>query len=208
MASFFKPPRFLMRDRGSARCVVPESRSVTCYRCAGTLSVSGYAESASCPSCGGNLRLNPIEISKGHWGSSLMTTEQIHVHTDAQVIANLTIASGDMLIEGAVNSMCISGGTVRLTPTAELKGGVRADKVIIEPGARIIGSVIESPSLALGQVDVDAAIRARPGTGVAAQFELKGLSDHQRSLHESDQEPIPEPIRIHTHQHPRLRVVR
>jgi len=137
-----------------------------------------------------------------------MTTEQIRVHPEAQVIANLTIASGDVLIEGAVNSMCISGGTVRLTPTAELKGGVRAERVIIEPGARIIGSVIESPSLALGKVDVDAAIRARPGTGVAAQIEFKAFAEPQEAADDERDDSIPEPIRLHTHHHPRLRVVR
>lgn len=173
MASFFKPPRFLMRDRAAARAVVPQSRDVVCYRCAATLPVSGYAESASCPRCAGNLRLLPLDITKGHWGTSIMTTESIVVHPEAQVIANLAIASGNILIEGSVHAMCISGGTVKITQTGELKGGIRAARVIIEPGARIIGSVIESPSTALGRIDVDAASRARPGTGPAAQIELK-----------------------------------
>lgn len=162
-----------MRDRASARTVVPQSRDVVCYRCGATLPVSGYAESASCPNCAGNLRLLTLDIEKGHWGTSLMTTESITVHPEAQVIANLAIASGDILIAGNVHAMCISGGTVTITSTGELKGGLRAARVIIEPGARIIGSVIESPSNALGKIDVDAASRARPGTGVAAQIELK-----------------------------------
>ncbi len=175
MASFFRPPRFLMRERGAARPVIPQSRDVVCYRCAATLPVSGYAESSSCPKCAGNLRLVPIEITKGHWGTSLLTTESIVVHPDAQVIANLTVASGDILIEGNVHSMCVAGGTVRITSTGELRGGVRAAQVIIEPGARIIGSVIESPSKALGTLDIDAASRARPGTGPAAQIEIKPI---------------------------------
>lgn len=173
MASFFKPPRFLMRDRAAARVVVPQSRDVVCYRCGATLPVSGYAESASCPKCAGNLRLLTLDITKGHWGTSLMTTESITVHPEAQVIANLAIASGNILVSGSVNAMCIAGGTVTITETGELKGGLRAARVIIEPGARIIGSVIESPSNALGRIDVDAAARARPGTGPASQIELK-----------------------------------
>ncbi len=177
MASFFKPPRFLMRDRGAARPVVPQSRDVVCYRCAAVLPVSGYAESASCPKCAGNLRLLPLEITKGHWGTSLLTTESIIVHPEAQVIANLTVASGDITIAGSVHSMCIAGGTVTLAQTGELRGGVRAARVIIEPGARITGSVIESPSKALGTLDIEAAARARPGTGPASQIEIKPFED-------------------------------
>lgn len=203
MASFFRPPRFLMRDRGAARAVIPESRRVVCYRCAHTLTVSGYAESSSCPNCAGNLRLLPLEIAKGHWGTSLMTTESIVVRPEAQMIANLAIASGDILIEGAVHSMCIAGGSVTIAPTGELRGGIRAARVVILPGARIIGSVIEAPSFALGTIDVDAAARARPGTGVAAQIEFKPFVDPLAP------EPAPEPsLRIGSHAPSHLRVVR
>jgi len=202
MASFFRPPRFLMRDRGAARPVIPQSRDVVCYRCAATLPVSGYAESASCPKCAGNLRLLPLEITKGHWGTSLLTTESIIVHPEAQVIANLSVASGDITISGSVHSMCVSGGTVTITATGELRGGVRAKSVIIEPGARITGSVIESPSNALGSLDIDAAARARPGTGPASQIEIKPFEDPLAAP-----EP-PQTIVLHRNTQQRLRVVR
>lgn len=203
MASFFKPPRFLMRERAAARVEVPQSRDVVCYRCAATLPVSGYAESASCPRCAGNLRLLPLEITKGHWGNSLMTTESITVNDGAQVIANLTIASQNITISGSVHSMCIAGQTVTITESGELRGGIRAARVVILPGAKIIGSVIESPSTALGSVDVDAASRARPGTGPAAQIEIKPFEDPLAP-------PPPAPtIRIGTNIEPKqLRVVR
>lgn len=203
MASFFKPPRFLMRDRAAPRAEVPQSREVVCYRCAATLPVSGYAESASCPRCAGNLRLLPLEITRGHWGTSLLTTESIIVHPEAQVMANIAVASRDITIAGSIHSMCIAGGTVTITATGELRGGIRAARVIIQPGARIIGSVIESPSIALGTLDIDAAARARPGTGPAAQIELKPFEDPLAP-------PPPEPtIRIAGSIEPkRLRVVR
>jgi len=203
MASFFKPPRFLMRERGSARTVIPESRTVTCYRCAKSLIVSGYAESASCPHCSGNLRLLPIEITKGHWGTSIMTTESVHVHPEAKLIANLIIASHDILIDGVVHGMCICGGKATITSTGELKGGIRAAQLIIEPGATIEGSIVEAPSMALGKIDVDAASRARPGTGPAAQIEFKPFQ-----LADSQEKITPQTLVIHSDEPPRLRVVR
>ena len=203
MASFFKPPRFLMRERGSARTAIPESRTVTCYRCAKSLIVSGYAESASCPHCAGNLRLLPIEITKGHWGTSIMTTESVHVHQEAKLIANLIIASHDIIIDGVVHGMCICGGKATITSTGELKGGIRAAQLIIEPGATIEGSIVEAPSMALGKVDVDAASRARPGTGPAAQIEFKPFD-----FADSQEKITPQTIAIRPDEPPRLRVVR
>jgi len=208
MASFFKPPRFLMRDRGAARSPNYESRTVTCYRCAKTAVVSGFAESASCPHCAGNLRLIPIEVTKGHWGSSLMTTESIMVHPEAKVIANLMVASHDIVIEGSVHSMCICGGTATLSPTAQLKGGVRANTLVIQPGATIEGSIFESPSCALGKLDVDAASRARPGTGPAAEIEFK--PNQEPSVNgQLDVLSVPLETNLRFNPHlPKLRVVR
>lgn len=208
MASFFKPPRFLMRDRGSPRIAVPESRQVTCYRCTKTSIVSGYAESSSCPHCAGNLRLLPIEIIKGHWGSSIMTTESVLVHEHAKVIANLVVASHDIIIEGAIHSMCVCGGTAIVRSTGELKGGVRAAQLIIEPGATIEGSIVESPSTALGTIDVDAAARARPGTGPAAQIEFLSVPPNPHPTHQIIEHKRLEPIVVPKDRPPRLRVVR
>ena len=207
MASFFKPPRFLMRDRGPARAAIPESRTVTCYRCAKALTVSGYAESASCPHCAGNLRLLPIEITKGHWGTSIMTTESVHVHPQAKLIANLVIASHNILIEGVVQAMCICGGTATLTPTAELKGGIRAAQLIIQPGAKIEGSIVEAPSIALGSINVEAAARAKTGTGPASQIEFKHF-DLDEALGKITEKPTDQPILIRPSYPPKLRVVR
>lgn len=207
MASFFRPPRFLMRERGATRTVIPESRSVICYRCAQSSTVSGFAESSSCPHCAGNLRLLPIDIPDGHWGSSIMTTESILIQPQAKVIANLLIASQDIRIEGAVQGMCICGGTATITSTGELKGGVRAATLIIEPGATIEGSIVEAPSLALGSVNVDAATRARPGTGPASQIEFKHF-DLDQALGKNTQDQSNQPILLHQPTPHRLRVVR
>lgn len=203
MASFFKPPPFLMRNRAAKRVRVPESRQVVCYRCAKSLTVSGYAESSSCPHCNGSLRLIAYDITNGHWGSSIMTTESVRVHPEAQVIANVIVASGDIVIEGSVKAMCICGGTAHVTATGELRGGIRAGCLVVEAGATLEGTIIEAPSRALGRVDVENAARARPGTGAAAQIECKPFRD-----------PLAPPpaeeatILITNPTHPRLRVVR
>lgn len=135
-----------------------------------------------------------------------MTTESVHIHDSAKVLANLIIASGDILIEGIVHGMCVCGGTARITATGELKGGIRASQLIIEAGAKLEGSIIEAPSNAIGTIDVDAAIRARPGTGPAAQIEFKPyIPNHE--LIEPSSHPD-DPILLHPARPNQLRVVR
>ena len=173
MATFFRPPRFLLRDRAGKR---PDTHAVVvvrCYRCGRSLEASAFAESGSCPHCAGNLRFGDLTIDKGHWGASLVTTGSIHIHQGARVQANLLIASGNIIIDGLVEGMCISGGMTRITQTGELRGGTRAAQLIVDPGALIRGSLFETPSSALGSIDVDAAIRARPGKGPASAIEFK-----------------------------------
>lgn len=137
-----------------------------------------------------------------------MTTESVHVHEQAKIIANLVVASHDILVEGVVHAMCICGGTVRITSNAELKGGIRAAQLIIEPGAKIEGSIIESQSKALGTLDVDAASRSKPGTGPAAQIEFKSTILASKKMNQMIEPKDDHPFFIHPSHPPRLRVVR
>jgi hypothetical protein len=137
-----------------------------------------------------------------------MTTESVLVHEQAKIIANLVVASRDIYIDGAVHAMCVCGGTATITSTGELKGGVRAKQLIIQPGATIEGSIVESPSKALGTIDVDASSRARPGTGPAAQVEFKPAQIATLNLNQMIEPKEDHPRKIYPHYPPRLRVVR
>lgn len=175
MASFFRPPRFLMRDRAAPRSAPPPKRDVVCYRCAKHSEQNSFAETGSCPHCARQLHFLDHHIQTGHWGTSIQTTGSVHISEHAQVLANLIICSGDLTIEGRVRAMCIAGGRATIAPTAEIEGGIRAHALDLQTGARIKGCLIETKSRALGAIDVDQAMRAAPGKGPAAQLELRPL---------------------------------
>lgn len=173
MASFFRPPRFLVRDRAAPRAAPPPKRDVVCYRCAKHSEQNAFAETGSCPHCARQLHFHDKHIDHGHWGTSILTTGSVRIGQHAQVLANLIICSGDIHIDGRVRAMCIAGGRARIGPTAEIEGGIRARSLDLQTGARIKGCLIETESRALGTIDVDQAMRAAPGKGPAAQLELK-----------------------------------
>jgi hypothetical protein len=157
-----------LAERDAPRLPAHATRPVRCYRCAHCFEASAFAESTSCPRCAGAVRIPDLVLDHGHWGGSLQTAGRVHVPAGATVRSSLIVASGDILIEGRVYAMLIAGGTVRVGPHAELRGGARCRTLIVDPGALIRGGPFEAPSNALGTVNIDAAARAIPGKGPAA----------------------------------------
>ncbi len=175
MATFFKPPRFLLRDRPAARAQSTTPIQVICYRCAKQSSHSPFAETGSCPHCAGQLRFGDIHITKGHWGTSIQTTGSVTIDQHAQVNANLILCSGNLFIAGQVHAMCISGGQTTISQTAEIKGGIQTPRLNLQPGATLQNCLIKTHASTLGIIDVDAAIRSAPGKGQAGQIEPKPI---------------------------------
>lgn len=160
-----------LAERAAPRLPAHATRAVRCYRCANAFEASAFAESTCCPKCAGAVRLPDVLLDKGHWGGSIQTAGAVTVPPGATVRSSLIVASGDILIQGRVHAMLIAGGSIRLTAGAELRGGARCKVLIVEPGALIRGGPFEAPSDALGKVDIDAAARAIPGKGPAAEVE-------------------------------------
>jgi cytoskeletal protein CcmA (bactofilin family) len=177
MASFFKPPRFLIRERAAPRQQSTAPVEHTCYHCAKQSLHSPFAQTASCPHCAQRLQLGDIHITSGHWGTSIQTTGSVTIDPDAQVQVNLIICSGNLHIAGKVHAMCIAGRQTNIDSTADIQGGIRTPRLILQPGSTVRGCLIETQSRALGQIDVEAAMRTAPGKGQAAQIEIKPLSN-------------------------------
>ena len=176
MASFFKPPRFLIRERPAPRPVSTAPIEVTCYRCAKHSLHSPFAQTASCPHCGGRLQIGEVVVDSGHWGTSIQTTGSVIIGELAQVHANLIICSGDLTIAGKVHAMCICAGRATIEPTAEVQGGIRTSQLDLKPGAIIRGCLIETASRAIGKIDVESAMRSAPGKGQAGCIEIKPMT--------------------------------
>ncbi len=176
MATFFKPPRFLIRQRAPARPLSNTPIQITCYRCAKPSTHSPFAESASCPHCAGRLQIGDVHIEKGHWGTSIQTTGSVFINQHAQVNANLIICSGNLHIAGKIHAMCICAQKTTITNTAHIQGGIRTTQLDLEPGAIIQNCLIQTQSHAIGTIDIETAMRNAPGKGHAAQIELKPLA--------------------------------
>lgn len=176
MATFFRPPRFLIRTRAAARPQSAAPIEVTCYRCAKNSKHSPFAESASCPHCTGRLCFGDVHIEEGHWGTSIQTTGSITIGEHAQVQTNLIICSGDLHIAGKVHALCASAGTTILDTTADIQGGIRTSRLILQPGATIRNCLVETKTNAIQNLDVEAAMRTAPGKGQSAMTEFKPVA--------------------------------
>jgi len=173
MASLFRPPRFLIRERPTARAAAPEQAEVLCYHCARRSTHSVFAETGSCPHCARQLRFGDRRIEQEHRGTSILTTGSVHITPDAGVHANLIVCSRDLVIEGVVHAMCLVGGRASIARGAEVRGGIRAASLDLAPGASIRACLIETRSRALGILDLEDAARSAPGKGPAARAQLE-----------------------------------
>lgn len=205
----FRRTRPTLADRNAPRLPAHATRVLRCYRCGASFEASAFAESTSCPRCSGAVRIPDVIVEGGHWGGSIQTAGRVVVPVSCTVRSSLIVASGDIVIEGKVHAMLLAGGTVRVASTGELRGGARCRTLIVEPGALIRGGPFETPSEALGTVDIDAAARAVPGRGPAARVPaLQAQADPQPDPRHG---PDPRPPVIVTLPAPdtrRLRVVR
>lgn len=197
-----------LAERSAPKLPAHATRVLRCYHCGRSFEASAFAESTGCAKCGGPVRIPDITIETGHWGGALQTAGRVHVTPGSTVRASLIVASGDVLIEGTVHAMIVSGGQVHVTKEGQLRGGARCKTLIVEPGAIVFGGPFESHSNALGSIDIETAARSTPGKGPAAR--VPGL--------ESQIEPKPAPspvivppVRLPKTQRadglPRLRVV-
>lgn len=115
------------------------ARSVRCYHCGAENEVSPKAQSVSCRACYQQLNTADIAVRAMHWGGSLRTTGVVVIHRKARVVCHDIVASLGVRVLGHVESDIRSGGPVYLGPEAEVKGAVRASKLIVEGGALLSG---------------------------------------------------------------------
>ncbi len=122
------------------------ARSVRCYHCGEENEVSPKAQSVSCHACYQQLNTADIGVRAMHWGGSLRTTGVVVLHRKARVVCHDIVASLGVRVLGQVEADIRSGGPVYVGPEAELKGAVRASKLIIESGAIVSGGPFCVPS--------------------------------------------------------------
>ncbi|MEM9372974.1 MAG: polymer-forming cytoskeletal protein [Planctomycetota bacterium] len=204
MLSRLRRIRPTLAERRAPKLPAHATRVLRCYHCGGSFEASAFAESTGCSRCGGAVRIPDITIDRGHWGGALLTAGRVHVLPGSTVRASLIVASGDVLIDGAVHAMVLSGGRVHVTATGRLRGGARCRSLVVEPGAVVLGGPFESHAEVLGSVDIETAARSTPGKGPAARVPAL----------ESEVEPKPAPPPIirfpkarRADDTPRLRVV-
>ncbi len=114
-------------------------RSVRCYHCGKTCSVSAKAMSSSCSHCYRQLAIADIIVRSRHWGTCLQTCGTITLERNADVRVKMLRACGGVEIHGTIKGRIVSYGPVTLGDTASIDGDLEAPAIYVSQGATIVG---------------------------------------------------------------------
>ncbi|MCB9034872.1 MAG: polymer-forming cytoskeletal protein [Chitinophagales bacterium] len=92
----------------------------------------------------GNIKANTDMRIDGKVSGDVHCKEKVVVGKTASIIGN--IVSKDLIIEGSVKGNVMIDGLLYLKASAQFEGDVQYDKVVIEEGATIKGSLMPKPA--------------------------------------------------------------
>jgi bactofilin len=133
------------RDAHSAMAALDDERLVRCYHCGADICVETGARFCCCQSCGVRVNTEDILVRAMYWGENLRTAGVVVIHRHARVVCSEIVASLGVRVLGRVEADICSGGVVVVESGAELHGSVRAERLIVEPGATLSGGLVCGP---------------------------------------------------------------
>ena len=108
----------------------------------------------SCPSCSKALLVDDVVVKTVQSVRKIQTCGRLVVQKKGRVIAQLVEAHQGVEVEGIMEANVLSGGPVRIRPSAQWKGDCNAPSVAIEDGCRINGGRFMVPDRSLGVEDL------------------------------------------------------
>ena len=129
-------------------------RTVQCYHCRHRFGVGSKTMTTSCPSCSKPILVEDVIVKSVQSVRKIQTCGRLVVHKKGRVIAQFVEAHQGVEVEGIMEANVLSGGPVRIRPTAQWKGDCHAPSVAIEDGCRISGGHFLVPDDSLGVLDL------------------------------------------------------
>jgi cytoskeletal protein CcmA (bactofilin family) len=118
----------------------PGDRKVTCYHCGKEIVVPAAARTASCPLCYKGIVLDDLAVKDaGSYTGRLVTCGSVTIHSRARTVTRSVEAGRGVHIEGVLEAKVCSGGTIKISPGARVKGDCEARSLVVEAGAIIEG---------------------------------------------------------------------
>lgn len=130
-------------------------KTVLCTHCGGQTDVAKRAMSVFCPHCKQRLILEDYKVKSYHASRLFATCGDIVVEKGGIVSAPIRVQN--LTVKGEVKGNVDARGCVTIASTGQLRGDVRAPRLVVDSGARLDGFVRITPDGA------DDAMK--PGTG-------------------------------------------
>jgi len=141
-------------------------RTIMCYHCRHRFEVPVRAMSTSCPKCYKGLVIEDVVIKTAHAVRKVQTCGKVLVEAKGRLIATSVEAAQGVEVLGVLEGSVTSGGPVRIGPSAQWKGDLKAPSLRVELGARITRGYFVIPDDSLTPKDEPEPPAASSPTGV------------------------------------------
>ncbi len=115
-----------------------KTRTITCYTCSNTQTVSVSALSSFCSSCGNRIDLKDSEIKTDYY-EKIMTRGTLHVLSSGRVHAEINVMSAK--IDGEVHGNVFAEDKLAIGATGKIYGNIIARRMELEKGAFYSGNI-------------------------------------------------------------------
>lgn len=117
----------------------PPTKTVQCLHCRQTIRVAERATTISCPLCARGIRVDDVVIERPITSGPVRTCGLLVVGKRGHLAAPMIEARLGVHVLGRLEGHVLSGGPVILGPKAIWQGDCTAARVVIHPGATILG---------------------------------------------------------------------
>lgn len=117
----------------------PRTRSVVCYACGDPFEIPARALILTCPRCYQRVKVDDVVIYETHIGSALRTCGSILVARNGALHASAIHSSKAIEVLGKLQGHVTCAGPVFIGPKAVWEGDLTAGRIVIQPGATILG---------------------------------------------------------------------
>jgi cytoskeletal protein CcmA (bactofilin family) len=119
------------------------TRTVECYHCLSAISVAARATNLTCPRCYQPIRTDDVVIDEHRVVGQLRTCGVVVVARRSSLRANSVESSAGVEVLGELRANVLTRGPVVIGPKGVFLGDCRAARVVVRPGATILGGRFE-----------------------------------------------------------------
>lgn len=115
------------------------TRDIRCLHCDHAFGVARAAMVLTCPVCYKRIRVEDVVVNTARAMGRVETCGRVVVRRGGKVTASVVLASEAVEVLGEMQAGTVVAPVVYIGPKATWRGDLTAARIVVEPGAKVLG---------------------------------------------------------------------